>query len=204
MQFKFSVVAAAVLTTIVAPGVAFVPPALADGLSSMAMGTPLSAPKVSRLAGASAARLICSDDGETVTINGMQFSASALGNGVEGEISCHWFVAGGSAWTEVDRQQLADVAVKATLNFVAPSPGKEPLLYEIVGSGAPTDYGAAVRSITASYGAPQSSGATGAGPQTLWQTAKLKVIVTQRDSGSGAMQIDYLDNALEEIALRLY
>ena len=181
--------------------VAFAPPTLADGLPSMRMGTTLSAAKASTLAGHSEARLICSDDSQTVIMNGMQFSASALGNGVEGEISCHWFVAAGSAWTEADRQQLADVAVKATLNFVVPSPGKEPLLYEVVGRGAPTAYDAAVRSITASYGAPQSSGATGAGPQTSWRTAKLKVIVA---SGGGAMQIDYLDNALEEIALRLY
>ena len=137
-------------------------------------------------------------------MNGMQFSASALGNGVSGETSCHWFVAGGSAWTEAERRQLADVAVKATLNFVVPSPGKEPLLYEVVGGGAPTDYDTAVGSITAGYGAPQFSGGTGAGPQTLWQTAKIKIIVTHRDPGGGAMQIDYLDNALEEIALRLY
>ena len=159
MRSRPSAVAAAVLTTIVAPSVGFVAPALADGLPSMAMGTPLSNAKVSTLVGNSAARLICSDDRETVIMNGMQFSASALGNGVEGEISCHWFVAGGLAWTEADRQQLADVAAQATLNFVVPSPGKEPLLYEVVGGGAPSDYDAAVRSITASYGAPQSSGA---------------------------------------------
>ena len=182
--------------------IALAPPALADGLPSMAMGMPLSAAKVSKLAGASAARLICSDDSETVIMNGMQFSASALGNEVEGEISCRWFVAGGPAWTEADRQQLADVAVKATLNFVVPSPGKEPLLYEVVGEGAPTDYGAVVRSITASYGAPQSSGATGVSAMTLWQTAKLKVVVAQRYLGGGVMQIDYLDNALEAIATR--
>ncbi len=182
--------------------VVLIAPAYANGLPSMALGTGLAAAKATRLAGNDAARLICSDGTETVTMNAMQFSASALGNGIDGETSCRWFVAGGASWTEADGK-LADVAAHVALNFVVPAPGKEPLLYEVIGDAAPEDYPAAIASITASYGAPQSSGKSGASVETVWQTDKLKIILTQKDNYSGMMEIDYLDNALEQIALGL-
>ena len=170
----------------------------------MAMGTSLAAAKASTFAGNSAARLIRSDDHESVIMNGMTFPGSALGNGVPGEVSCHWFTAGPSTWSEADGQRLTSVVVKLTLNFVAPSPGKEPLLYEIAGARATADYDGAVKSIASTYGAPQSSGETGAGQQTQWQIDTLKIIVTRHDPSSGAMQIDFLDRALEKIALGVY
>ena len=182
--------------------IVLIPPAYADGLPSMALGTGLAAAKATKLAGNDAARLICSDGTETVTMNAMQFSASALGNGIDGEASCRLFVAGGTSWTEADGK-LADVAAHVALNFVVPAPGKEPLLYEVIGDAAPEDYPAAITSITASYGAPQSSGRSGPGMQTVWQTDKLKIVLTQKDAYSGMMEIDYLDNDLEQIALGL-
>lgn len=183
--------------------VALITPAQAAGVPRMAMDTGLATAKASKLDGNPAARLICSDGSETVTMNDMQFSASALGSGNEGETTCRWFVASGSGLEEAN-SQLADVPARIALNFVIPAPDKEPELYEVLGDAASQDYAAAIRSISSSYGAPQYSGMSGASSQTVWQTEKLKIILTQKDPYSGKMEIDYLDNALLPIALSLY
>lgn len=180
---------------------AAVPPAQADGVPAMATGTPLSVAKGVRLAGNNTARLICSDAPETVFIDG-KGDVRTLGYGEKEIVSCRWLIPAGTRWNEAEGR-LADVTARIKFDFVPPAPGKEPQLYKLSGDGAPSDYAAAVKSLTASYGKPTTSGKIGPIVSTEWKTGKLEIWVRTGYSAKDDIAIEYSDSQLRPIADRL-
>ena len=173
--------------------------ATAAGLPIVALASELRATRTVAFPDAANAKLICSSDTGSIVVNGTHYDAAALARGIAGVTSCRWFVLSGADWVEAPAH-LADVGAHVTANFMAPTAGAEPRLYELVGVGATGDFDAAVASITASYGPPQGSDMLGGGgKQEIWELPGIKVVVTQKDPQYGNLVIDYLQPDLEDM-----
>lgn len=203
-QRHFSAIAQRSILGIFAVSLAFCAPAFAGDLAGPALRTPLNIAKDAKLPGHDDSRLICSDDDLKVTMFNMQFDASTLGSGTAGDIACRWFEPSDGNWVEI-KPMLENIPVTQSLEFVAPSPGQEPLLYNVLDEGVPADYEAALGTLTAEYGAPvMADPASAMGVGALWENDGNKMTISKAAGGIDMMTIELFAPELEKIALALY
>ena len=129
-----------------------------------------------------------------IEVDGTQFSASALDSGVLDQTICRWF-------GEAQMQPAPRCCDQEYIEFFHAATGNPPLLYDMLATDDPADFGTVVAAMTAAFAPGEPATRPGPGPRLQWRLGKLSASIASQDRDTGLVAIEDLDEELERVAL---